>query len=616
MTCSASTAASSSRRGGPSPSNAASDVRVLVVGNPCNTNCLIARSNAPEVPDRPLVRHDPARREPGQGAAGRQGRRARWPRSPTWPSGATTRPRSSRTSPTPASAGSRPPTSSSDGDWLRGDFITTVQKRGAAIIEARGSSSAASAAAAAIDTVVSLRTATPAGDSFSVAVASHRPVRGPRGPPVRLPRGGRRQGRLVRGRGLRPRRVRPGAHQGHHRRIAGRAQRRQGAGPHRVTPPVRCRLDPFRPRLHRVPSRPPSRHRAVFSRETTQKHMPGTLRPVGDLFDGYGASATGLTEAAFDEMVGPRRLGPGALRGGRLLPGPDGPRRRLGPRLPPGPGLHGPGRHLRPRRRGATVPPRRGAAHLHLRRVVPGRGRGGPAGARPRALPGRRVRGGPDRQRRPHPPRRGHQLTGVRARRVRLHAAQRRAHPRRRHRRDPGRGRRVPGARGQPAQPVGRELRAGQPGRHGAGAAGAVLGPADPDGHRLPGPPDQRAAPLGARVGAGADGGGPHARRAQLGLLRARAAGPPHGRPPGRGPRPRVPRHRRVPAHHRGRGAGPRDLPAHRRRVPRPAAVPARVAGGLPGHRERGAGGPGDHRQRRRQRRRRRQAGLHATCRP
>ena len=60
---------------------------------------------------------------------------------------------------------------------------------------------------------------------------------------------------------------------------------------------------------------------------------------------------------------------------------------------------------------------------------------------------------------------------------------------------DPRRGRRVPGARGQPAQPVGGELRAGQPGRHGAGAARVVLGPADPDGHRLPGPPDQRAAP-------------------------------------------------------------------------------------------------------------------------
>jgi malate dehydrogenase len=59
-----------------------------------------------------------------------------------------------------------------DHEWLKGDFISTVQKRGAAIIEARGSSSAASAAAAAIDTVVSLRTKTAPGDCASVAVAS------------------------------------------------------------------------------------------------------------------------------------------------------------------------------------------------------------------------------------------------------------------------------------------------------------------------------------------------------------------------------------------------------------------------------------------------------------
>jgi malate dehydrogenase len=59
-----------------------------------------------------------------------------------------------------------------DHEWLRGDFISTVQKRGAAIIEARGSSSAASAAAAAIDTVVSLRTETAPGDCVSVAVVS------------------------------------------------------------------------------------------------------------------------------------------------------------------------------------------------------------------------------------------------------------------------------------------------------------------------------------------------------------------------------------------------------------------------------------------------------------
>jgi malate dehydrogenase len=59
-----------------------------------------------------------------------------------------------------------------DHDWLQGDFITTVQKRGAAIIEARGLSSAASAANAAIDTVVSLTTPTPAGDCVSVGVTS------------------------------------------------------------------------------------------------------------------------------------------------------------------------------------------------------------------------------------------------------------------------------------------------------------------------------------------------------------------------------------------------------------------------------------------------------------
>jgi malate dehydrogenase len=60
-----------------------------------------------------------------------------------------------------------------DSAWLQGDFITTVQKRGAAIIEARGLSSAASAANAAIDTVVSLTTPTAADDCVSVAVTSN-----------------------------------------------------------------------------------------------------------------------------------------------------------------------------------------------------------------------------------------------------------------------------------------------------------------------------------------------------------------------------------------------------------------------------------------------------------
>jgi malate dehydrogenase len=60
-----------------------------------------------------------------------------------------------------------------DVDWLQGEFITTVQKRGAAVIEARGLSSAASAANAAIDTVASLVSATASDDCASVAVTSH-----------------------------------------------------------------------------------------------------------------------------------------------------------------------------------------------------------------------------------------------------------------------------------------------------------------------------------------------------------------------------------------------------------------------------------------------------------
>jgi malate dehydrogenase len=60
----------------------------------------------------------------------------------------------------------------SDHDWLKSDFIRTVQQRGAAIIKARGASSAASAANAVVDTVRSIETPTPAGDWYSVAICS------------------------------------------------------------------------------------------------------------------------------------------------------------------------------------------------------------------------------------------------------------------------------------------------------------------------------------------------------------------------------------------------------------------------------------------------------------
>ncbi|MHB1209435.1 MAG: malate dehydrogenase [Acidimicrobiales bacterium] len=152
--------------------NASSDVRVLVVGNPCNTNCLIARSNAPEVPaDRwfSMTRLDQNRAETQ--LAKKAGVPVRDVKNlAIWGNHSSTQfPDFANTT----LAGTSVPEAISDHDWLRGDFITTVQKRGAAIIEARGASSAASAANAAIDTVVGLVNATPGDDCVSVGVTSH-----------------------------------------------------------------------------------------------------------------------------------------------------------------------------------------------------------------------------------------------------------------------------------------------------------------------------------------------------------------------------------------------------------------------------------------------------------
>ena len=153
-------------------SNASSDVRVLVVGNPCNTNCLIARSHAPEVPaDRwfAMTRLDQNRAETqlakkaATGVAGVKN-------LAIWGNHSSTQfPDFSN-----ATIDAKPVTAViSDQEWLRGAFLTTVQKRGAAVIEARGASSAASAANAAIDTVVSLTTPTAADDCVSVGVTSN-----------------------------------------------------------------------------------------------------------------------------------------------------------------------------------------------------------------------------------------------------------------------------------------------------------------------------------------------------------------------------------------------------------------------------------------------------------
>jgi malate dehydrogenase len=143
--------------------HAASDVRVLVVGNPCNTNCLIARSNAPELdPDRwfAMTRLDENR------AKSQLAQRAGVPVAEVtnvaiWGNHSSTQfPDFDH-----ARIGGKPaPEVIGDREWLKGDFLSTVQKRGAAVIEARGASSAASAANAAIDSVVSIRTPTPDGD--------------------------------------------------------------------------------------------------------------------------------------------------------------------------------------------------------------------------------------------------------------------------------------------------------------------------------------------------------------------------------------------------------------------------------------------------------------------
>ena len=151
--------------------HAAKDVRVLVVGNPCNTNCLIARSHAPDVPaDRwyAMTRLDENRAKAQLAKkAGVQVRDVT--NVAIWGNHSATQfPDFAH-----AKIGGKPaPDVIGDPDWLEAEFITTVQKRGAAVIEARGSSSAASAAHAAIDSVNSVWQKTDKGDWHSLAVCS------------------------------------------------------------------------------------------------------------------------------------------------------------------------------------------------------------------------------------------------------------------------------------------------------------------------------------------------------------------------------------------------------------------------------------------------------------
>jgi len=150
---------------------AADDVRILVVGNPANTNCLIANAHAPDVPAErftAMMRLDHNR------AIAQLGSKLDVPlteirKMTTW----------GNHSPTQYPdlvncevEGKRAWDEVDDQEWIANDFIPTVAKRGAAIIEARGASSAASAANAAIDHVRDWVNGTPDEDWVSMAVVS------------------------------------------------------------------------------------------------------------------------------------------------------------------------------------------------------------------------------------------------------------------------------------------------------------------------------------------------------------------------------------------------------------------------------------------------------------
>ncbi len=151
---------------------ASQDVQVLVVGNPCNTNCLIAMNHAKDIPhdrffamtalDELRARNQLAKKAGQEVTAVSQ--------MTIWGNHSATQYPDFYN----AKINGSPVTEViPDESWLQTDFINTVQQRGAAIIKARGSSSAASAANAIVDNVYHLVTDTPAGESFSVCSHSN-----------------------------------------------------------------------------------------------------------------------------------------------------------------------------------------------------------------------------------------------------------------------------------------------------------------------------------------------------------------------------------------------------------------------------------------------------------
>ena len=151
--------------------NAAPDVRILVVGNPANTNCLIAMHNAPGIPRErfsAMMRLDHNRAK-AQLAAKTGQPVADVSRMTIWGNhSATQYPDVVHA----RVAGRNALEVVDDPAWVEKEFIPTVQQRGASIIEARGASSAASAASAAIDHMGDWMTGSPDDDWVSMAIAS------------------------------------------------------------------------------------------------------------------------------------------------------------------------------------------------------------------------------------------------------------------------------------------------------------------------------------------------------------------------------------------------------------------------------------------------------------
>lgn len=152
--------------------NAARDVRVLVVGNPCNTNALIAMHAAKDIPnDRfyamTMLDENRAKTQLAKKAGvdvTEVSNMTIWGNhsATQWPDFY-----NAKISGKPAHE------VITDLDWLQNEFVETVQKRGAAIIKARGASSAASAANAVVDNVYNIVHDTPAGETFSVCKCSN-----------------------------------------------------------------------------------------------------------------------------------------------------------------------------------------------------------------------------------------------------------------------------------------------------------------------------------------------------------------------------------------------------------------------------------------------------------